>query len=613
MKLRKELRLVDVFCIATGAMISSGIFVLPGLAHARAGPAVIVSYFLAGLLALIGVLNIAEMATAMPKAGGDYFFVTRGLGPSIGTVAGMLSWFSLSLKSAFALVGMAAFVRLIIELNVHLVAIFLTLVFVLINYFGVKQASRTQVILVLSLLAILFVYIVWSTPQINVGRFEEFVPYGVLSIFSTTGFVSVSYGGLLNISSIAEEVKDPQRTLPLGLVLSLVVTMVLYVVTVFVTIGLVEPAQLDHSLTPISDGAAVSMGLIGLIFLSIAAILAFVSTANAGIMSASRYPFALSRDKLYPDFFKKVHPKYKTPFVAILITGLFIILFLFLELDFLVQVASTIVILAYILSIFSVIVLRTSKLQNYRPGFRAPFFPWIQIIGIIGFIYVIVEMGLHTLLLSAALIIVGVLIYVFYGRRRVRGKEHALLYLLDGVTPKRLSYTKGKLEQELKEIIYERDNIKKDEFHLAIEDSTVIEIEKPTEIHELFKMIADMLAKKLNLRSDYIYNKLERREKESGTHITEDIIMPHIIVVKKDYFDIFMVRSREGIYYEDSSLKIKAAFFLIASSDKRNLLLKAHTYLSQIILEPDFEQRWLEAKDKHCLKDIILLGKRKRR
>ncbi|MDY0169165.1 MAG: amino acid permease [Thermoguttaceae bacterium] len=99
MKLKRNLGLLDVFCIASGAMISSGIFVLPGLAHAQAGPAVVVSYFLAGLLASVGLLNVAELATAMPRAGGDYFFVTRTLGPAVGTIGGLLTWFSLSLKS----------------------------------------------------------------------------------------------------------------------------------------------------------------------------------------------------------------------------------------------------------------------------------------------------------------------------------------------------------------------------------------------------------------------------------------------------------------------------------------------------------------------------------
>jgi len=96
--LKKELTFLDIFCVATGAMISSGLFILPGLAFARAGPAVILSYVIAGIFCLPTLLSMAELTTAMPKAGGDYFYIMRGFGPLLGTLAGFSTWFSLSLK-----------------------------------------------------------------------------------------------------------------------------------------------------------------------------------------------------------------------------------------------------------------------------------------------------------------------------------------------------------------------------------------------------------------------------------------------------------------------------------------------------------------------------------
>jgi len=105
--LRKELGLLDVFCIASGAMISSGIFILPGIAFSHTGPSVFISYFLAGVVALTGALSIAELSSAMPKSGGDYFFINRSLGPAIGTISGLMSWFALSLKTAFAVIGIS--------------------------------------------------------------------------------------------------------------------------------------------------------------------------------------------------------------------------------------------------------------------------------------------------------------------------------------------------------------------------------------------------------------------------------------------------------------------------------------------------------------------------
>ena len=221
--LKKELGLLGVFAIATGAMISSGLFILPGFAHAEAGPSVVVSYFLAGVLASIGVLSMSELATAMPKAGGDYFFISRSMGTAVGTIAGLLSWFSLSLKSAFALVGMAAFAQLLMPIDGRIVALVLALVFIGLNIIGVKEAARLQVVLVIALLILMFLYIVQGLPEVKVRNFEPFAPKGLAATFSMVGFVFVSYGGVLKIVSVAEEIKHPGRTIPQGMILSLIV------------------------------------------------------------------------------------------------------------------------------------------------------------------------------------------------------------------------------------------------------------------------------------------------------------------------------------------------------------------------------------------------------
>ena len=188
MKLRKELNLIDVFCISSGAMISSVLFILPGIAYARAGPAVILCYLMAGLLSIPGMLSIAEMTTAMPRAGGDCFTVVRSLGPAAGTVAGLLSWFSLSMKNAFALVGISIFTSLIVDANLHLLSILFCVVFLLINLAGIKRAGKTQVGLVIALLALMLLYIVFGLPRIRVENLAPFAPNGTASIFFTTVF-----------------------------------------------------------------------------------------------------------------------------------------------------------------------------------------------------------------------------------------------------------------------------------------------------------------------------------------------------------------------------------------------------------------------------------------
>jgi len=609
MKFKKELNLLDVFCIASGTMISSGLFILPGLAHAQVGPAVVISYLLAGLLATTGMLSQAELVSAMPKAGGTYFYVTRSMGPAVGTVDGLITWFSLSLKSAFALVGMAAFTVFMINIDTRLIALSLCIIFIFINLMGIKRASRTQVILVLGLLAILLFYIIRGLPSIKIQYFEPFAPKGLGMIFYTAGFVFVSYGGLLKVASIAEEVKDPGRTIPLGMILSLATVSILYMLVVFVTSGVLGAAQLDHSITPISDGAAAAMGQAGWIVLSIAAILAFTSTANAGIMAASRYLFATSRDGLLPEFLGKINARFKTPHVAILVTGAFMILALFLKLNILIEAASTVLILTFIFSCLSVIVLRESHLQNYQPRFRSPLYPWMQIIGIVGLGFLLFKMGKEAFLISAILITSGLFVYWFYGRIRTN-REYALLYLIERITAKEL--TTHSLETELKEIIRERDDIIKDQFDRVIEKSTVLDIEETIEVGEFFRLVAEEISKRIKVSAEDILRRLIKREKESTTVISPSLAIPHIIVEGEHKFNILVARCRKGIVFSENAPKVEAVFVLVGTIDDRNFHLRSLAAIAQIVQHPHFEKRWMTAKSKEALRDTVLLGKRKR-
>lgn len=607
MKLKRELNLLDVFCIASGAMISSGLFVLPGIAHAIAGPAVFVSYLFAALLAITGMLSQAELVSAMPKAGGTYFYVTRSLGPGVGTVNGLLEWFAISLKSSFALIGMSAFTALIIDFDVRLIAVVLCVVFVGINILGVKEAGKLQVALVAGLLAILIFYVLRGLPLMNANNFTPFAPNGIGSIFSTAGFVFVSYGGLIKIASIAEEVKNPARTVPLGMILSLLVVGILYMLVVMVTTGVLGAAQLDNSLTPISEGAGAFLGQKGKIALSIAAILAFISTANAGIMAASRYPLALSRDGLLPERLMSINARFKTPHVSILITGLFMIFALFLKLTLLVKVASAVLIMTFIFSCFSVIILRESRVQNYQPQFKAPLYPGLQIVGIIGCALMLFNMGKQPLLISLVLILGGTFVYWSYGRIRVN-REFALLHLIKRITAE--EFTGRNLESELKEIIRERDDISKDRFDDIMEKSHVLDIQKEMGMEEFFEFISGVMSKNLDIKPDVLFKLLMEREKESTTVIAPGLAIPHIIIEGEQHFDILLIRSLKGIVFSDDQPKINTVFVLVGTKDERNFHLRALAAIAQIVQAGDFQRRWLKAKNKEELRDIILLGKR---
>ncbi|MFP4026759.1 MAG: amino acid permease [Candidatus Brocadiia bacterium] len=608
-KLKKGLSLRHVFCIASGAMISSGLFVLPGMAHKIAGPGVIWSYLLAGILATAGALSIAELTTAMPKAGGDYFFITRGFGPGVGTVAGILSWFSLSLKSAFAIVGMAGFLALIVSVNGVLAGGILCAIFVGLNLIGVREAARAQLFLVTGLFALLAYYVITGIPKMNSELLVPFAPRGLVPIFTATGFVFISYGGLLNVASVAEEVRNPGRNIPLGLILSLVSVTIIYTLVVVVTSGVLANDVLDGSLQPISDGGQALMGRTGYILMSIGAILAFISTANAGIMSASRYLLALSRDKLIPSPLSNVNERFNTPHMAILLTGFVILLCLFLELKTLVEAASTVLILTNILACLSIVVLRESGLQNYRPAFRSPLYPWLQIGGVLGLGFVLSEIGIDAYFISAGLILIGFLGFWFYGRQHVK-RESALLHLIERITAREL--VTGTLEEELKNIIHERDEVVRDRFDKLVETCPVLDLEREHERGEVFELAGEELSSKLGLSTDEIATALAEREAQSSTAVNRWLAIPHIIVDGEDKFELVLVRSSGGIYFSDEAPEVKAMFFLVGTMDRRNFHLFALSAIAQVTGNPGFLERWLKAKNERALRDVLLLGQRQR-
>lgn len=607
--LAKQLNLLHVFCIASGAMISSGLFVLPGLAHAKAGPAVVFSYFLAGLLATAGLLSIAELTTAMPKVGGDYFYISRGLGPAAGTIAGLLSWFSLSLKSAFALIGLAVLVAPFVPISWHIVAALLCLVFVLINLRGTREAAGFQVVLVLVLIGLMISFVVKGFSHINIRHFEPFAPYGIKSVISTAGFVFVSYGGLVQVASIAGEIKNPGHTIPRGMIIALIVMIILYTMMIFVTSGVLGAEQLDNSLTPISDAADAFWGKTGYVLVSIAAALAFVTTANAGIMTASRYLLAVSTDDLLPAVLSRVSKKYETPYTAIIVTGIVIIIAVFLNLDILVKVASTVFVLGFILANISVIILRESGIHNYRPVFRAPFYPWLQLVTITGFAFILLEMGEDAFLITAVIIFIGFSFYWLYGRKRVE-KESALLHLIDQITAKEL--VTGTLEMELKEIIRERDEIIRDKIDHLVENAISIDIKESVSLEEFFGIAAEQLSKRLSLEPKKLQNLLLKRENQFSTVLSQSLAVPHIVIEGQDKFEMLIARCRKGIRFSEDAPDITTVFVLVGTQDLRNFYLRVLSAIAYIVQKENFEKEWNAAKNEQALKDLVLLSTRKR-
>jgi len=415
--------------------------------------------------------------------------------------------------------------------------------------------------------------------------------------------IFVSYGGLTKIASVAEEIKNPGRNIPLGMFLSWGLISLLYILVISVTVGLVDSTQLQSSLTPISLGAGSFMGGFGIAIMSIAAILAFISTANAGLLAASRDPMAMGKDELLPRFFSFVS-KRGTPSFSILFTSAFMIfVILFLDLESLIRTASTLKLLLFLFVTLSVIVMRASKVQNYRPKFKSPLYPWVHIAGIIGYGFLIFKMGTTPLLIVSIFIVFGLSWYLVYARNKIK-REYALLHVIERITG--IKSTGYLLEEELREILIERDNITEKRFEELIKKCVVLDLDKTPPPQKFTKLLAHKLADRLNTDEKELHKSLKKREKDSSIVIRPGIGILSLTIKGRDKFDIIIVRSKKGIIFSDEVPPIHAFFVIVSSPDQKNFYLHSLMWIVQISEETDFEEKWLNAENDRELRGIIL-------
>ncbi|MFC7204048.1 universal stress protein [Haloferax namakaokahaiae] len=420
--LERDLGIFSVLAISIGAMVGSGIFILPALAVDIAGPAVIFAYVLAGVLVLPAALSKSEMATAMPEAGGTYLFIERGMGPLLGTIAGIGTWFSLSFKGALALVGGVPYLLLLFDVPssvVTPVALVLAALLVLVNLVGAKQTGRLQVGIVAVMLAALVWFVVGGTPSVQSTNYQPFFSGGAGGLLAATGLVFVSYAGVTKIASVAEEVENPDRNIPLGILGSLIFTTFLYTLIVAVMVGVTDRGALAESVTPMALAAEATLGTPGIIAVVVAAVLALVSTANAGVLSSSRYPFAMSRDNLVPPSLSKISDRFGTPSTSITVTGVVLLLLIaFFPILDIAKLASAFQILVFVLVNLAVIAFREGNVE-YEPSFTSPLYPWVQLFGAASGAVLLTQMGTVPIVGAVVLVAAGIAWFFVYARGRI--------------------------------------------------------------------------------------------------------------------------------------------------------------------------------------------------
>ena len=557
------------------------------------------------------MFSIIELATAMPKAGGMYYFMDRTLGPVFGTIGGIGTWLALVLKVSFALVGMGAYITLFFPAaQGTFIAVFLALLLGILNIYGAKKTGKLQIYLVVGLLIILIGFIAGGIPELRSAHFKGFFDAGSDSIIATAGLVYISYVGITKVASLAEEVINPERNLPLGVILSLSVSILIYILGTIVIVGVLPMDKLAGNLTPVSAAAEIFWGKTGSIIVAIAALFAFVSVANAGTMSASRYPLAMSRDHIMPELFKKLG-KHGTPINAIITTVLAIIIILiFLNPMKIAKLASAFQLLMFSLACLGVIIMRESKIESYDPGYFSPLYPWMQILGIFFPFYLIFQMGLLPSLFTLGLITVGFVWYYYYARDKVV-RQGAIYHVFERLGKQRYDG----LDTELRGILKEKGFRKGDPFEEIVMNSTVIEIKDKMEFEAVVKIASAKMQQIIPLSADKIEKIVLEGTRIGATPVTHGFALPHFRVAGIEKSEMILIRCLNGVNIKiydaithevEEEQTVKAIFFLVSPEDNPTMHLRILAQIAGRVDDELFAAEWENAEDELEIKESLL-------
>ena len=422
-KLERTLSLPGAIAVSIGGMLS-GIFVLPGLAVGITGSSVWLAFLVAALCILPAVLSKSELGTAMPKSGGTYVYIERAFGPLFGTIAGIGLWLSLLLKSAFSLVGLSAYLYVVVNIDeayTKAIALLALLLIFLLNVFGLKKVEKTQLVIVTTSIISLIVIIVLGFNSFDSKLTEPVFSDGTNGFIAGVAFLYISYAGVTKIAAIAGEIKNPAKNLPLTMIISLFLITTIYCLVALALVGNVEASILATDIKPIHTLFQTIGGETFGLIAGVVGALTLMSMANSGVLASSRFPFAMSKDGLLPSYLAGINSRFMTPVSAILTTSILIALaIIFLDVVKIAKLASAFKVLMFIFNELTVIVLRETNAQWYKPTFKSPMYPYVQIFGILSGIVLLAYLGVMPVVSVIGVVILGFLIFLVYGSKSER-------------------------------------------------------------------------------------------------------------------------------------------------------------------------------------------------
>lgn len=426
-----SLGLLDATMVGIGAMIGAGIFVLTGLAAETAGPAAILVFGLNGGVTLFTALSYAELASAIPRNGGGYAYVRETFSGAVSFVMGWTRWFTYMAAGGLYALGFSSnfveFVHLYVPSAPDLPVVYalaIVALFVALNALSTEASGGAETIITVLKIAILGVFVAFGVFAVKVGAFRPFFPVdgGAMSVLPAMGLTFIAFQGYDLIATVTEEVENPRKNIPRAIFLSLAVTVVVYLLVVVVAIGTLGAEQLGVAgETAVAQAAESFMPTFpvigtGAALITFGAVFSTVSALNAVIIGSSRVAFAMGREGQLPLRLGQLHPRFGTPFVAVLASAVVMLLaVVFVPIRIIGNLASLFSLLGFVVVNLAVIRLRRQKPDLSRP-FSIPYYPIPPILGILLNLLLSLFISPRTWVIAVTWLVVGGMVYVVWQR-----------------------------------------------------------------------------------------------------------------------------------------------------------------------------------------------------
>jgi APA family basic amino acid/polyamine antiporter len=443
--LKKTLGVWGLTALGIGAIIGTGIFVLTGKAAATsAGPAIVLSFVIAGIVSALAALCYAELASSVPVSGSAYTYVYATLGEFVAWIVGWGLILEYALGAATVAIGWSGYFSDFLSATFHIIipkaldsnpfdggivnlpaALIILLISTLLIR-GTHESNTVNKIIVAVKLCIVAFFIIIGIGHVNPANWHPFAPFGGWGIVNGAGLVFFAYIGFDAVSTSAEEVRDPARDLPRGILASLAICTVLYIIVSAVLTGILKYDQLNVP-SPVSFSLIqIGLGWAGAI-VALGAIAGLTTVLLVLLYGQSRVFFAMSRDGLLPGMFARVHPRFRTPYLSSALIGAVVaIVAAIARLDDVANLVNIGTLAAFALVSIGVIILRR-KQPNLARRFRVPWSPVVPILSAAGALFLMFKgLPVKTIVAFFVWMAIGLVVYFFYSRRRsVVGREEA--------------------------------------------------------------------------------------------------------------------------------------------------------------------------------------------